>query len=197
MNYSTTFKNPIFKTIQSVADELNYPTYVVGGWVRDLLLNRKQEKTDIDFVCIGSGIKLAKKVASKIGEKATFKVFKKFGTAMIQYNGENYEFVGARKESYRSESRKPIVENGTLEDDQNRRDFTINAMSIQLNQENYGLLIDPFNGKEDLENRIIKTPLNPDTTYNDDPLRMMRAVRFSAQLGFKIDANSYQSINNP
>ena len=194
MNYSKALKNPIFRTIQSVADELNNPTYVVGGWVRDLLLNSKQKKTDIDFVCIGSGITLAKKVALKLGEKATFKVFKKFGTAMIQYNHESYEFVGARKESYRSESRKPIVEDGTLQDDQNRRDFTINCMSIQLNQENYGLLIDPFNGKEDLESKIIKTPLNPETTYSDDPLRMMRAVRFATQLNFEIEKNSYQVI---
>jgi len=195
VNYSKALKNPIFRTIQNVADELNYPTYIVGGWVRDLLLNRNQEKTDIDFVCIGSGIKLAKKVALKLGEKATFKVFKTFGTAMIHYNGDNYEFVGARKESYRSESRKPIVEDGTLKDDQNRRDFTINAMSINLNQENYGLLIDPFNGKEDLKNKLIKTPLNPDTTYSDDPLRMMRAVRFATQLNFEIDKNSYQAIS--
>jgi len=194
VNYSAALKNPIFKTIQIVSDELNYPTYVVGGWVRDLLLNRKQEKTDIDFVCIGSGITLAKKVALKLGENSTFKVFKKFGTAMIHYNGVNYEFVGARKESYRSESRKPIVEDGTLEDDQNRRDFTINAMSIQLNQANYGLLIDPFNGKQDLENKLVKTPLNPDTTYSDDPLRMMRAIRFATQLNFKIDESSYQAI---
>ena len=194
MNYSASLKNPIFKTIQIVSDELNYPTYVVGGWVRDLLLNRKQEKTDIDFVCIGSGITLAKTVARKLGENATFKVFKKFGTAMIHYNGENYEFVGARKESYRSESRKPIVEDGTLEDDQNRRDFTINAMSIQLNQAHYGLLTDPFNGKQDLENKLVKTPLNPDITYSDDPLRMMRAVRFATQLNFKIDESSYKAI---
>ena len=148
MNYSTTLKNPIFRTIQIVADKLNYPTYVVGGWVRDLLLKHQQHKTDNDFVCIGSGIKLAKEVSLKLGKEATFKVFKNFGTAMIEYNGENYEFVGARKESYRSESRKPIVEDGTLEDDQNRRDFTINAMSIQLNEKNYGLLIDPFNAKK-------------------------------------------------
>jgi len=195
VNYSTALKNPIFKTIQIVADKLDYPTYVVGGWVRDSLLKRQQNKTDIDFVCIGSGIKLAKEVALKLGQEATFKVFKNFGTAMIHYNDENYEFVGARKESYRSESRKPIVEDGTLEDDQNRRDFTINAMSIQLNQENYGLLIDPFNGKKDLENKLIKTPLDPDITYNDDPLRMMRAVRFATQLNFEIDEKSYQSIN--
>jgi len=195
VNYSEALKNPIFKTIQIASDELNYPTYVVGGWVRDLLLDRQQDKTDIDFVCIGDGIKLAKEVVLRLGEDATFKVFKNFGTAMIQYNRENYEFVGARKESYRSESRKPIVEDGTLEDDQNRRDFTINAMSIQLNQENYGLLIDPFNGKEDLANKLIKTPLNADITYSDDPLRMMRAVRFASQLNFEIDENTYQAIN--
>ena len=194
MNYKSQLKNPIFKTIQVIADELNYPTFVVGGWVRDLLLNRKKETTDIDFVCIGNGIKLAEKVSLKIGVNAKFKVFKNFGTAMIQYNNENYEFVGARKESYRKTSRKPIVENGTLEDDQNRRDFTINAMYIQLNSVNYGTLIDPFNGIQDLKNKIIKTPLNPEKTYIDDPLRMMRAVRFASQLNFTIETNSYNSI---
>ena len=182
MNYKSQLSNPIFKTIQITADELNYPTFVVGGWVRDLLLNRKKETTDIDFVCIGNGIKLAEQVNIKIGKQAKFTVFKNFGTAMIQYNNENYEFVGARKESYRKTSRKPIVENGTLEDDQNRRDFTINAMYIQLNSVNYGTLIDPFNGIQDLKNKIIKTPLNPEKTYIDDPLRMMRAVRFASQL---------------
>jgi putative nucleotidyltransferase with HDIG domain len=194
VNFTSELKNPIFRTIQIVADELEYPTYVVGGWVRDLLLNRKQEKTDIDFVCMGSGIKLAEKVAEKLGNAASFKVFKNFGTAMIHYNGEDYEFVGARKESYRNDSRKPIVENGTLEDDQNRRDFTINAMSIQLNKDNFGLLIDPFNGQKDLENGIIRTPLSPDITYSDDPLRMMRAVRFATQLNFTIEEKSYNSI---
>lgn len=194
MNYSKYLKNPVFRTIQIVADKLNYPTYVVGGWVRDLLLERKQEETDIDFVCIGSGIKLAEKVALEIGNEATFKIFKRFGTAMIHYNNENYEFVGARKESYRSQSRKPIVENGTLEDDQNRRDFTINAMSIQLNKENYGLLIDPFNGKKDLKDKLIRTPLEPELTYSDDPLRMMRAVRFATQLNFDVDLKSYKAI---
>jgi poly(A) polymerase len=196
VNYSSALDNPIFKTIQLASDELNYPTYVVGGWVRDLLLDRKQQKTDIDFVCIGSGIKLAEKVSSLLGSKATFKVFKNFGTAMIHYKGEDYEFVGARKESYRSDSRKPIVENGTLEDDQNRRDFTINAMAIQLNANSYGTLIDPFNGKEDLKNKIIRTPLNPDITYSDDPLRMMRAVRFSTQLDFSIEEQSLKSITD-
>ncbi len=194
MNYSKHLKNPIFKKIQIASDELKYPTYVVGGWVRDLILKRKQQKTDIDFVCIGSGIKLANTVALKIGKNVSVKVFKNFGTAMIQYNNECYEFVGARKESYRSESRKPIIENGSLEDDQKRRDFTINAMSIQLNQNNYGLLIDPFNGEKDLENQIIRTPLDANKTYNDDPLRMMRAVRFATQLDFKIDKKSLQAI---
>lgn len=194
MNYSSALKNPIFKTVQLAADELNYPTYVVGGFVRDFLLKRKQNKTDIDFVCIGSGITLAEKVVEKLGNKATFKVFKNFGTAMIHYKGEDYEFVGARKESYRTDSRKPIVENGTLEDDQNRRDFTINAMAIQLNTAHYGTLIDPFNGQDDLKNQIIRTPLNPDVTFSDDPLRMMRAVRFATQLNFNIEEKSYQSI---
>jgi poly(A) polymerase len=196
VNYSSELKNPIFRTIQIVSDDLNYPTYVVGGWVRDLLLSRKQTKTDIDFVCIGNGINLAEKVAEKLGKSATFKVFKNFGTAMIHFNGEDYEFVGARKESYRNNSRKPIIENGTLEDDQKRRDFSINAISIQLNAKNYGQLIDPFNGIEDLKNKIIRTPLNPDITYSDDPLRMMRAVRFATQLNFEIEEKSYQSIKD-
>jgi len=186
VNYSSALKNPVFRTIQLASDELNYPTYVVGGWVRDILIKRSQIKTDIDFVCVGSGITLAERVAKKLGKKATFKVFKNFGTAMIHYKGEDYEFVGARKESYRKESRKPIVEDGTLEDDQNRRDFTINAIAIQLNTKDYGTLIDPFNGQEDLKNKIIRTPLSPDITYSDDPLRMMRAVRFATQLNFTI-----------
>lgn len=194
MNYSSRLEKPIFLKIQTVADELNYPTFVVGGWVRDMLLNRKQKKPDIDFVCLGSGIKLAEKVAKQLGKNATFKVFKNFGTAMINFNGENYEFVGARKESYRENSRKPIVEDGSLEDDQNRRDFTINAISIQLNKANYGLLIDPFNGKKDLENKIIRTPLNPNITYSDDPLRMMRAIRFANQLNFEIEEESFEAI---
>ena len=177
-----------------IADELNYPTFIVGGWVRDLLLNRENKSTDIDFVCIGNGIKLSEQVSLKLGNKAKFTVFKNFGTAMIEYNNENYEFVGARKESYRITSRKPIVENGTLEDDQKRRDFTINAMYIQLNSTNYGTLIDPFNGMLDLKNKTIKTPLNPEKTYIDDPLRMMRAVRFASQLDFTIETRSYNSI---
>ena len=195
MNYSSALKNSIFKIVQLASDELNYPTYVVGGFVRDFLLKRKKDKTDIDFVCVGNGMKLAELVTHKLGKNASFKVFKNFGTAMIYYKGEDYEFVGARKESYRSDSRKPIVENGTLEDDQNRRDFTINAMAIQLNTENYGTLIDPFNGQKDLKNQIIRTPLDADITYSDDPLRMMRAIRFATQLNFIIEDKSLASIS--
>ena len=194
MNYSKELSKPIFKIIQTVSDELNYQTYVVGGWVRDLLLNRRQQKTDIDFVCIGSGIKLAEKVYAKIGKNAKLSIYKNFGTALITINGENYEFVGARKESYRKTSRKPIVETGTLEDDQKRRDFTINAMYINLNTNNYGKLLDPFNGQKHLQERKIKTPLNPNKTYHDDPLRMIRAIRFATQLNFKIEDNSYLHI---
>jgi poly(A) polymerase len=195
VNYSSALKNSIFKIVQLASDELNYPTYVVGGFVRDFLLKRKKDKTDIDFVCVGNGMKLAELVTHKLGKNASFKVFKNFGTAMIYYKGEDYEFVGARKESYRSDSRKPIVENGTLEDDQNRRDFTINAMAIQLNTENYGTLIDPFNGQKDLKNQIIRTPLDADITYSDDPLRMMRAIRFATQLNFIIEDKSLASIS--
>jgi len=194
MNYKDSLHNPIFSTISKIADQLNYPTYVVGGWVRDLLLDRKRKIEDIDFVCIGSGITLAKKISEELGEKAVLKVFKNFGTAMISYKGENYEFVGARKESYRRDSRKPIVEDGTLEDDQNRRDFTINAMALQLNSKEYGRFLDPFNGKDDLKKKIIKTPLNPNTTFDDDPLRMMRAIRFATQLNFTIDQETLDAI---
>ena len=194
MNLKKNLTNPIFKTISEVAENANLETYVVGGFVRDTLLNRKQNKTDIDFVCVGSGIDLAKKVGRKLGGKIDVKYFKNFGTAMINYKGEYYEFVGARKESYRSDSRKPIVENGTLQEDQNRRDFTINAMAISLNSESFGELVDPFNGIDDLKARCIKTPLNPDVTYSDDPLRMMRAIRFSSQLNFEIEEESYNSI---
>ena len=194
MNYKDSLHNPIFSTISKIADQLNYPTYVVGGWVRDLLLDRKRKIEDIDFVCIGSGITLAKKISEELGEKAVLKVFKNFGTAMISYKGENYEFVGARKESYRRDSRKPIVEDGTLEDDQNRRDFTVNAMALQLNSKEYGCFLDPFNGKDDLKKKIIKTPLNPNTTFDDDPLRMMRAIRFATQLNFTIDQETLDAI---
>jgi len=194
MNLKTSLKNPIFGIISEIADELNYPTFVVGGWVRDLLINRKQINPDIDFVCVGNGITLAKKVGEKLGEKANYKVFKNFGTAMINFEGETYEFVGARKESYRANSRKPIVEDGTLQDDQNRRDFTINAIAIQLNKSDFGKLIDPFSGQKDLEKKIIRTPLSPEITYSDDPLRMMRAIRFATQLDYSIEKKSYESI---
>ncbi|MBT4737745.1 MAG: tRNA nucleotidyltransferase, partial [Flavobacteriales bacterium] len=187
MNLNKRLTNPIFKIIAEVAETSKLETYVVGGFVRDILLNRKKNKTDIDFVCVGSGIDLAKQVSKKLGRKTDVKYFKNFGTAMIHYNKEDYEFVGSRKESYRSNSRKPIVENGTIQDDQNRRDFTINAMAISLNSSNYGELIDPFAGISDLETKTIKTPLNPDVTYSDDPLRMMRAIRFSSELNFEIE----------
>ena len=193
MNYQKELQNPIFIIVSKVADQLSYPTYVVGGWVRDMLINRKQNKTDIDFVCIGSGIELAKRVSALL-KGSELNYFKNFGTAMINYNGENYEFVGARKESYRSDSRKPIVENGNLKDDQNRRDFTINAMSIQLNNEKFGDFLDPFNGMKDLQEKRISTPLDADITFSDDPLRMMRAVRFASQLNFTICTGTFKAI---
>ncbi|MBJ11200.1 MAG: tRNA nucleotidyltransferase [Flavobacteriales bacterium] len=188
-------KHPIFKTITKAADQLGVETYVIGGFVRDLILERQASK-DIDFVCLGSGIKLAEKVSELLPEQPKVQVFKNFGTAMIKLQDLELQFVGARKESYRSESRKPIVENGTLQDDQNRRDFTINAMAIQLNKEQYGTLLDPFNGMEDLQNRIIRTPLEPKITYSDDPLRMMRAVRFATQLEFFIEDDSLEAIKD-
>ena len=187
-------RHKIFKIVSDCGDKLEYPTYVVGGWVRDLIINRNKTYTDIDFVCVGSGIKLCQEIKKKLGDKAKYQVFKNFGTAMINFEGETYEFVGARKESYRLESRKPIIENGTLIDDQNRRDFTINSLAIQLNKSNFGKLIDPFNGIKDIEKKIIRTPLDPNITYSDDPLRMIRAIRFATQLDFKIDKESILSI---
>jgi len=185
--------NPIFKNVAEVADEINQETYVVGGFVRDYLLNRGQKK-DIDFVTVGNGILLAKELANKLGHTSQVSVFKRFGTAMFKYKDTDLEFVGARKESYSEDSRKPHVEDGTLEDDQKRRDFTINTLAISMNKENFGELIDPFNGVEDLNNKIIKTPLEPNVTYSDDPLRMMRAIRFAAQLDFEIEKKSFQAI---
>lgn len=185
--------NPIFKNVTEVADAINQETYVVGGFVRDYLLNRGQKK-DIDFVTVGNGILLAKELASKLGHTSQVSVFKRFGTAMFKYKDTDLEFVGARKESYSEDSRKPHVEDGTLEDDQKRRDFTINTLAISMNKENFGELIDPFNGVEDLNNKIIKTPLEPNVTYSDDPLRMMRAIRFAAQLEFEIEKKSFQAI---
>lgn len=185
--------NPIFRNVAEVADEINQETYVVGGFVRDYLLNRGQKK-DIDFVTVGNGILLAKELANKLGHTSQVSVFKRFGTAMFKYKDTDLEFVGARKESYSEDSRKPHVEDGTLEDDQKRRDFTINTLAISMNKENFGELIDPFNGVEDLNNKIIKTPLEPNVTYSDDPLRMMRAIRFAAQLDFEIEKKSFQAI---
>ena len=196
MNFKNELKKPIFNIVSSIADMLSYPTFVVGGWVRDLILKRNRENTDIDFVCVGSGIILAEKVKNELGDEAVIKIYKNFGTAMVSYKGENYEFVGARKESYRENSRKPIVEDGTLEDDQKRRDFTINAMALQLNKNNFGIFLDPFNGIADLKNKIIKTPLDPNLTFSDDPLRMMRAIRFANQLNFKIHPNTLKEIKN-
>ncbi len=186
-------QHPIFKVISELADQLNQETYVIGGFVRDLILNRSSP--DIDIVTIGSGIKLAEMVARKLGPTIQVSIFKNFGTAMLKYQSLEVEFVGARKESYHESSRKPIVEDGTLEEDQNRRDFTINALAICLNSKNFGNLIDPFGGIRDIENKIIKTPLEPGITFSDDPLRMMRAIRFATQLNFVIEEKTLEAIS--
>ena len=190
---NSALNNPIFKIIAQASQQLNVESYVIGGFVRDNLLGRNFKK-DIDIVAVGSGIDLALKVSSLLPKKPKVQVFKTYGTAMLNFEGIDIEFVGARKESYNRDSRNPIVENGTLQDDQNRRDFTINAMAFSLNESNYGDLIDPFNGLKDLENKKIITPLDPDITFSDDPLRMLRAIRFAAQLGFEIDTNAFESI---
>lgn len=192
-NFQEALQNPIFNILEQAAKELNVECYVIGGFVRDYLLQRGTPK-DIDIVAIGSGIKLAQKVASLLPNKPQVSVFKNFGTAMLKHEGIELEFVGARKESYHRDSRKPVVEDGTLEDDQNRRDFTINALAISLNKENFGDLIDPFDGVSDLEKKVIRTPLQPDITYSDDPLRMMRAIRFATQLEFQIALPSLEAI---
>ena len=184
---------PIFKLIQQSSDELNIDTYAIGGYVRDFFLERKSK--DIDVVTLGKSIDLANLLHQKLGEEAHLSVFKNFGTAQIKYHDLEIEFVGARKESYNHNSRNPIVEDGSLEDDQNRRDFTINAIAIGLSKNNFGKLLDPFNGLNDLTNKILKTPLNPDITYSDDPLRMMRAIRFASQLNFQIDVPSFEAIS--
>ncbi len=181
---------PIFRLVADAARDMGVDGYVVGGYVRDLMLRRPCK--DIDFVCVGSGIDWAERVGKKLGQPVT--VFKNFGTAMIRYEDYELEFVGARKESYRHDSRKPIVEDGTLEEDQQRRDFTINAMAISLSDKDYGDLLDPFGGVEHLREGIIKTPLDPAITFSDDPLRMMRAVRFASQLHFDIEPDTYQAI---
>ncbi|WP_297986751.1 HD domain-containing protein [uncultured Chryseobacterium sp.] len=185
----------LFKTISEVASRNKQTVYIVGGYVRDLLMSRKAP-TDIDFVTEQNGITLAKAVAEEINPKLKISVFKTYGTAMFKHNDLDLEFVGARKESYSEDSRKPAVENGTLEDDQKRRDFTINAMAISLNKENFGELIDPFNGREDLTKGILRTPLEPHQTYSDDPLRMMRAIRFASTLNFQIEENSLKAIKD-
>lgn len=183
-------QHPVFQIISTVASSQNVRAFVIGGYVRDLFL--KRASADIDIVVLGNGIDFAEEVAQKLKVKVA--VFKNFGTASLKYKNLDLEFVGARKESYRSESRKPIVEDGSLEDDQNRRDFTINALAIALNEANFGELIDPFQGIKDLENKLIRTPLEPEITFSDDPLRMMRAVRFAAQLGFTIDLAALEAI---
>jgi poly(A) polymerase len=185
--------NPIFKIISGIITKKRQECFVIGGYVRDCLLER--DSKDIDIVVLGSGIELAKEVAAKIGKRTRVSVFKNFGTAMLKYNDYEIEFVGARKESYRKNSRKPVVEDGTLEDDQRRRDFTINALALSLNKDTYGMLVDPFGGLSDLNNKIIRTPLDPDKTYSDDPLRMLRAIRLASQLNFTIEKNSLSAIN--
>lgn len=185
--------HPIFKTLANCANQLGVDAYVIGGFVRDIYLGR--DSKDIDVVTIGKGIELAELVHKQLGEEAHLSVFKNFGTAQVKINDLEIEFVGARRESYNRDSRKPIVEDGTLEDDQNRRDFTINALAIGLSKSNFGKLLDPFNGVSDIENKIIRTPLEPEITYSDDPLRMMRAIRFSSQLGFTIEKESLDAIS--
>jgi poly(A) polymerase len=194
MNYKQALQHPIFKIISESAKELNVDSYVIGGFVRDFILKRGSAK-DIDVVAIGDGISLAKQVAKNLPTKPKVQVFKTYGTAMLRYDEIEIEFVGARVESYNENSRNPAVENGTLEDDQNRRDFTINAFALDLSDANFGNLLDPFNGIEDLSNKIIRTPLNPDITYSDDPLRMLRAIRFATQLNFTIEKKSLEAIS--
>ncbi len=193
MNFAAVLQeNPIFTLLSQSAAQQGVDTYVVGGFVRDLLLKRPCK--DIDIVCVGSGIELAETVARNSGKAIEVAVFKNFGTAMLRLDEWEVEFVGARKESYQRESRKPIVENGTLEDDQNRRDFTINALAVSLNEKDFGDLIDPFDGVKDLRNKTIRTPLNPEITFSDDPLRMMRAIRFASQLNFDIEPDTFDAI---
>ena len=186
------FNKPIFMQISATADELGLECYVVGGYVRDIFLQRPS--VDIDVVVVGSGIQMAEAFGKRLGRGAHVSVFKNFGTAQVKYKGQEVEFVGARKESYQRGSRKPIVEDGTLEDDQNRRDFTINALAVCLNKPRFGELVDPFGGMEDMKERNIRTPLDPDVTFSDDPLRMMRCIRFATQLNFYIDDNTFESL---
>ena len=193
MNYKKALQHNIFNIISLSAKELSLESYVIGGFVRDLILERGSHK-DIDIVAVGSGIELAKQVSKNLPNNPKVQVFKTYGTAMLKYDDIEIEFVGARKESYNENSRNPEVENGTLQDDQNRRDFTINALALDLSEDKFGELLDPFNGISDLHKKIIKTPLNPDITYSDDPLRMMRAIRFATQLNFTIEEKSLEAI---
>lgn len=193
MNYKEALQHNIFNIISKSAKELQLDAYVIGGFVRDHILNRGTHK-DIDVVAIGSGIDLAKQVSKNLPNQPKVQIFKTYGTAMLRHEDIEIEFVGARKESYSEDSRNPVVENGTLEDDQNRRDFTINALALDLHKDRFGDLLDPFNGINDLENKIIRTPLNPDITYSDDPLRMLRAIRFATQLNFHIEKASLDAI---
>ena len=186
------FEQDLFTDITATADDLGLECYVVGGYVRDLILERHSD--DIDVVVVGSGIEMAKAYGKRLGKGANVSVFKNFGTAQVKFNSIEVEFVGARKESYQRSSRKPIVEDGTLADDQNRRDFTINALAVCLNKERLGELVDPFGGIEDLKKGIIRTPLDPDITFSDDPLRMMRCIRFATQLNFFIEDKTFESI---
>lgn len=192
MNIKEELKHPVFGRIGEIADSLGREVYVVGGYVRDIFL--KRPSSDIDFVTVGSGIELAHAVAKSFGRHTALSVFANFGTAQVKWRGLELEFVGARRESYSRDSRNPIVEDGTLEDDQNRRDFTINAMAICLNRDRFGELMDPFGGLKDLERRIIRTPLDPDITFSDDPLRMLRAIRFATQLDFEILPETFEAI---
>ncbi|WP_406684485.1 CCA tRNA nucleotidyltransferase [Seonamhaeicola sp. MEBiC1930] len=194
MNYKEALQLSVFKVITQSAEELQMEAYVIGGFVRDFILKRGDAK-DIDVVAVGSGIELAKQVAKNLPTNPKIQIFKTYGTAMLRYNDIEIEFVGARKESYSENSRNPVVENGSLEDDQNRRDFTINALALSLNLNTFGDLLDPFNGIQDLDNKIIRTPLDPDITYSDDPLRMLRAIRFATQLDFTIEAESLNAIS--
>jgi putative nucleotidyltransferase with HDIG domain len=194
MNLASSLTHDVFRKVGKVADRLGLETYVVGGYTRDILLKRPSK--DIDFVCVGSGISLASAVAKELGPQSHVTIFKSFGTAQVKYEDIELEFVGARKESYSHDSRKPIVEDGTLDDDQKRRDFTINALAICLNEDRYGDLIDPFGGVEDLKRKVIRTPQDPAITFSDDPLRMMRAVRFASQLNFDIEADTFNAIIN-
>ena len=193
MHFEQALKNPIFKTIASCAAALETPCYVVGGYVRDFILCRDTGQ-DIDVVAIGNGIKLAESVAKALPNAPKVSIFETYGTAMFRFKGIDLEFVGARKESYKKESRNPEIFEGTIEDDQKRRDFTINALAISLNANDYGTLIDPFTGIEDLKNKRIVTPLNPNLTFSDDPLRMLRAIRFATQLEFEIDPSALEAI---